>query len=196
MAEISDLVYFSMAWIAGVYLVNSVLAWEFKRIKIKPLLLYVSTVAMIGTFGEVFWDSLYHKAFGVRLWEYYVFPIHNSYTSYFAAVLWGFYGFHLYLLYDTINKRFKRAVKYLPLIFSLEALMIEALVSITYRIAFGHWLYYYLPNGLWHVSAFQNFPLYVMAGFVILGTIKRFSKDPDFFILMNCALIAVLVLLV
>ncbi len=196
MVPLHELVYFSICWVLGVYLINSALAGEFKKINFKLMFLYVTTVSMIGTFGEVFWDGVYQKVFGVKLWEYYVYPIHNGHTSYFAAVLWGFYGFHLYLLYDTINKRYKRAVKYLPLIFSLEALMIEALVSVSYKLAFGHWLYYYLPNGLWHVSAFQNFPLYFMAGYVILGTLKRFRKDINFFIVMNLALMAVLIFLV
>jgi hypothetical protein len=196
MITTSDLIYFSIGWVASVYLINCLIAGEFKRIKLQSVLLYVSTVAMVGTFGEVFWDGLYQKAFHVPLWQYYILPLHGAHTSYFAAILWGFYGFHLYLLYDTINKRFKRAVKYLPLIFSIEALLIEALVSITFKIIFGRWLYYYLPNGLWHVSAFQNFPLYVMAGYVILGTIKRFSKDPNFFIVMNLSLMCVLVFLV
>ena len=196
MVTSTELIYFSLAWVVSVYLFNSALAREFKTVKLKPLLLYVSTVAMIGTFGEVFWDGLYEKVFGMPLWQYYILPLHNGHTSYFAAILWGFYGFHLYLLYDTINKRFKWAVKYLPLIFSLEALIIEALVSITFKLVFHKWLYYYLPNGLWHVSAFQNFPLYFMAGYVILGTIKRFRNNAWFFILMNCALMSVLIFLV
>lgn len=191
-----DLVYFSVSWIVGVYLVNCLIAREWKKIKLAHMLLFVSTVAMIGTFGEVFWDSLYAYVFHEPLWQYYILPLHQAHTSYFAAALWGFYGFHLYLLYDTIHKRYKSAIKYLPLIFALEALMIEALVSITFLIAFHRWIYYYLPNGLWHVSAFQNFPLYIMAGYVITGTLRRFEKDSRFYILMNTALMAVLVFLV
>lgn len=164
-------------------MVNCLIAWEFKKIDVKPAILFITTVAMIGTFGEVFWDSLFRYALHKPDWVYYVLPIHHGFTSYFAAALWGFYGFHLYLLYDTINKKFRWAIKYLPIIFSIEALMIEALVSVTYRLIFGNWLYYYLPNGLWHVSAFQNFPLYFMAGYVITGTLKRFRNDPYFLVL-------------
>lgn len=189
------LLIFSLAWIAGVYLVNCLLAREFKRIEVKPLLLYVTTIAMIGTFGELFWDGLYERAFGIPLWEYYVYPIHDAHTSYFAAVLWGLYGFHLYLLYDTIRKRYKKATKYLALIFALEALMIEALVSLTYLAATGDWLYYYLPGDMWHVTTIQNFPLYIMAGYVIVGTLKRFEASPWFFVIMNGALISVVLLL-
>lgn len=192
----SGLVWFSIAWVAGVYLVNSLFAREFKKIDVKTLLLYVTTVAMIGTFGEIFWDTLYERAFGRPLWEYYVLPIHDGHTSYFAAVLWGFYGFHLYLLYDTLRKRYKKALKYLSLIFALEALLIEALVCLTFLAAFGIWVYYYLPGDLWHVSTIQNFPLYIMAGYVITGTLKRFESSPWFFILMNCALLSVVVFLV
>lgn len=193
---ISSLVYFSVCWVVGVYLVNCLLAREWKRIDPIQALLYVTTVAMIGTFGELFWDTLYEKIFGTPLWEYYVYPIHDAHTSTFAATLWGFYGFHLYLLYDTIKKRYPKALKYLPWIFALEALIIEALVSLTFLAAFGKWVYYYLPGDLWHVSTVQNFPLYIMAGFVIWGAIKRFKQSPVFFILMNCALTSVIVFLV
>lgn len=196
MYSVHGLTSFSLAWVVGVYLVNCLIAREWKRIKLKPLVLYVTTVAMIGTFGEVFWDSLYEKLFGSPLWQYHVLPLHNAHTSVFAAALWGYYGFYLYLLYDTIQTKYRRAVPYLPLLFSLEALVVEALVSLTYKWWFGSWLYYYLPNGLWHVSAFQNFPLYLLAGYVITGTIKRFQASPYFFVLMNLALLTVLIWLV
>jgi len=42
----------------------------------------------------------------------------------------------------------------------------------------------------------QNFPLYLLAGFVITGTLKRFKEDSLFFTLMNCALMSVLIFLV
>ena len=178
------------------YLVNCAIAREWKKIQLKTALLYVTTVAMIGTFGELFWDALYDHAFGKPLWEYYIYPIHGAHTSTFAAVLWGFYGFHLYLLFDTLKKRWPRSLRYLPWIFALEALMIEALVSLTFLAAFDRWIYFYLPGDLWHVSTIQNFPLYIMAGFVIWGALRRFSKDPWFFILMNCVLMSVIVFLV
>jgi hypothetical protein len=81
------------------------------------------------------------------------------------------------------------------LIFSVEALILEALLTISARVFLGRYLYYYLPSDLWHVSSFQNFPFYFICGIVTLATLKRFRSDPVFFSFMSASLLAVLLIL-
>lgn len=185
---------FSLAWIAGVYLFNCLLARKFKSIVWSRALVYVSTVAMLGLFGEIFVDTLYNIVTGTPLWRYNLWPIHHAYTSSYAAVLWAIYGFYLYMLHD--NLRTKWSVQHgwhLALIFSLEALIIEALVEITSKVVFGEYIYYYYPNGLWHISAFQNFPFYLICGCIIVVTVRQFLALPWYFILFNTWLVAMII---
>lgn len=188
---------FTVVWIVVVYLFNSLLARSFKKIVWSRALVYVSTVAMLGLFGEIFVDTIYHIVAGTPLWRYNFWPIHDAYTSLYAAVLWGIYGFYLYLLHDNLRTRW--SVQYdwqLALIFSFEALVIESLVELTSKFVVGNYIYYYYPSGLWHISAFQNFPFYIICGFLIVKTVKRFLQDPVFFTFLNSWLLVTIIWLV
>jgi hypothetical protein len=146
-------------------------------------------------FGEILLDSTYDLVVGHPLWYYNILPIYGGYTSAYAVVTWGIYGFHLYLLHDTLDTKWRiTRARHLALIFSLEALILEAMLTLSAKLAFGHYLYYYLPADLWHVSSFQNIPFYFICGVVILKTLKRFRKDPLFFSLMSGFLLFVLLL--
>ncbi len=192
----SRLFLFGVLLAAIVYLFNSAIARGFKKIQPARALLYMSTVAMIGVFGEVFVDTIYKHLFHTPLWRYNVLPIHHAYTSYYAAVLWGIYGFYLYLLHDSLGKWSVSRERHLALIFSVEALVMEASAELASRVVLGKYVYYYYPGGLWHISAFQNFPFYLLCGFLIVKTIKRFRADPVFFTVINVWLIAILLFFV
>lgn len=187
------LILFSLAWFIGIYLFHSAIAREFKRIHVSRALVYISTVAMLGLYGEIFVDATYKYLFGTPLWRYDILPIHHAYTSLYAVVLWGAYGFYLYLLHDNFKKWSIEKEWHLALIFSVEALVIEALVELTSKAAFGKYIYYYYPNGLWHISAFQNFPFYLICGFLIVKTVRRFMVDPKFFVFI-CSWLVCMVL--
>ena len=189
----TSLFLFSVLLIVSVYLVNSIIARRFKKVQLSRALLYMSTVAMIGVFGEVFVDTIYAHFFHTPLWRYNILPIHHAYTSDYAVVLWGAYGFYLYLLHDSLEKWSISKQRHLALIFSVEALVLEALVELSSKVALGKYVYYYYPGGLWHISAFQNFPFYLICGFLIVKTIRRFKVDPVFFTVINAWLISILV---
>jgi hypothetical protein len=190
------LILFTIAWLIGIYLFHSLISRSLKKIVISRLLVYVTTVGMLGLYGEIFVDSLYKYLFGSPLWRYDILPIHHAYTSAYAAVLWGAYGFYLYLLHDNLKNVSITKEHHLALIFSLEALVIEALVELTSKLAFGKYIYWYYPNGLWHISAFQNFPFYVICGFLIVKTLRRFLADPKFFVFLNSWLILMVVFVI
>src|SRR5438105_7997316 len=90
--------------LTSVYLLSSLVAGKFKKIKFKRIhtsraLLYISSVAMIGVLAEIFVDTMYVHLFHHPLWLYQFFPIHHAYTSQFSPVLWGTFGFYLYLMH-------------------------------------------------------------------------------------------------
>jgi len=172
---------FSLAWLLALYLLNCLISRSLKRINLKQAVLYFCTTAMIGLFGEIFLDTFYKWAFGTPLWRYNVAPIHLAYTSSFAIVTWGLYGFHLYLLHGTLRARSISKSWHLALIISVEALFLEAALTLSAKPFFGDFMYYYYPNGLWHVSAFQNIPFYFIFGFVIINVLRRFQTSPRFF---------------
>ena len=190
------LILFALFWVATIYLLNCLIARQFKRPSPRLVLLYFTTVALVGLFGEIFLDSVYNFFVGHPLWRYDILPIQHGYTSSYAIVTWGLYGFHLCLLHDTLATRWSiTRTRNLALIFSVEALVLEAAITLSARVAFGRFLYYYLPADLWHVSSLQNIPFYFICGFVILKTLKRFRADPLFFSAMSSALLFVLVFL-
>jgi len=186
------LVLFALLWIVIVYVVNCLISREIKRVDPKQAMLYFSAVAMIGLFGEIFLDSVYNAVVGNPLWRYNILPIHDGYTSSYAIVTWGIYGLHLYLLHGTLKKKSITKTRHLALIISLEALLLEAMLTISAKLLLGEYLYYYYPGDLWHVSSFQNIPFYFIFGVVILHVLKRFQTSPKFFSLLSLWLVGII----
>jgi hypothetical protein len=190
------LAIFALSWLAVIYVLNCVIAGEVKRVDLKLAVLYFFTLALVGLFGEIFLDTVYNAVVGHPLWYYRILPIVGGYTSSFAVVSWGLYGFHLYLLHGSLHAKWSISrTRHLALIFSLEALVLEAAATISAKVFLGRYLYYYLPADLWHVSSFQNLPFYFVCGVVTLATLKRFKADPVFFSFMSAALLSVLLIL-
>lgn len=193
MQQSLPLVYFSLGWIGVIYLFNSVIAKKFKGIDLGTALLYVTSVALVGVFGEVLLDSLYQFALGSPLWQYRILPIHNAYTSYYSPVIWGMYGFYLYLMHDSLCEYCAHSIGSLAVFISIEAIALELLLNLSYLVIFNQYIFYYLPDGLWHMSAFQVIPFYFIAGLVIARFLNGFKSDMRFFIFVNLVLISVLV---
>lgn len=191
-----SLIIFALSWFVAIYALNCVIAGRLKRVDLKLAIMYFFTLALIGLFGEIFLDSAYKLFVGHPLWYYRILPIVGGYTSSFAIVTWGLYGFHLYLLHGSLSDRWSiYKARHLVLIFSFEALLLEAILTISARVFLGRYLYYYLPSDLWHVSSFQNIPFYFICGLVVLAALKRFRVDPVFFSLMSAWLLFVLLIL-
>lgn len=193
MQQSLPLVYFSLGWLAAIYLFTSAIAWRFKKVDIETALLYATSVAVVGVFGEVLVDSLYQLVFGTPLWQYRVLPIHNAYTSYYSPVIWGMYGFYLYLLHDGLCEYCAHSIRPLTIFIAIEAIALELVLNLSYLAIFNQYIFYYLPDGLWHLSAFQVIPFYFAAGLVIAGFARRCKSSPRFFIFTNMVLLSVLV---
>ena len=184
------IVYFSLfaiVWFIAVYLINSLLSSKLRRINLKSAILYGTTVAMLGVIAEVIIGNVYHLIFDKPLWNYTVYPVHMSYTSKFAPVLWAIYGFQMYLLSDFLSSQRVTSKFKLTVIFCIEAIVIEALVNLTFLGVFGRYVYYYFPSDLWHLTSFQTLPFYLAAGFVIPNTIEIFKRAPVIFSIISAS---------
>lgn len=158
----------------------------------KIALLYVSAVAMVGVFGEIIVGNVYNHLFGHHLWDYRVFPIHNGFTSNFAPVIWGSYGLYLYMSHDNLMAKQKVSREsHLALLFCIETIILEVIVNALYRLLYGHYLFFYNPNDLWHLSSLRGIPFYFLTGLVIFYVVKLQRKRAVYFSLLNLSLISV-----
>lgn len=188
------LTLFALVWLVIVYLLNCLIARKFKRIDPKQAILYFTSIGAIGVFGEIFLDTIYNHFVGTPLWKYNILPIHNGYTSAYAPIVWGIFGFHIHLLHDTLKSKYNLVkARYLALLMSFEALILEAILTLSSLVVFGTLMYYYFPGDLWHVSSFQNVPFYFICGILIVKTTKNFKKNPVFFSVLSVFFTSVVV---
>lgn len=172
------LVTFSASWLAAIYFFNCLIARTFLLVAWRKLFTYVITMAALGLFGEVIFDWSYKWFFGQPLWEYHLLPIHGGFTSLYSLFLWGMIGFHLYFLHSTLDKLKIRSTNKLAVVFCCEAIILEALVNISYGAIFGGYVYYYLPSDLWHITSLQTLPLYLLAGYITVISLKSANAIP------------------
>ena len=176
------LILFALLWIATVYSVACLAARKLKRVNLKIALLYASTLALLGVFGEVTIDSAYKFAFGHLFWVYTILPVHHGYTSRYAIFLWGIYGFAMYLLHDHTGKAHKiKITKWLPYQFMATAIIFEAAVNLSFRAMFGRLIFYYFPNDLWHLTSIQVLPFYLLGGYVMSASLNHAKSYPTFY---------------
>jgi hypothetical protein len=171
-----QLLIFATVWTAIVYAINSLYARKLIQVQFKPAFLYIVTMAALGILGEIIYGTFYKYIFNQSLWDYQIIPIHNNYTSVYSLFLWGMVGFSIYLLHTTLKKRKVTNIHKLAVIFCLEAIVLEALVNISFLAFFGSYIYYYNPGDLWHITSLQTLPLYLLAGYITILTIRFASK--------------------
>ncbi len=189
------LLVFSLVWCVVIYSFNSLIAKKFIKIQLRPLITYILTMASLGLFGEIMYGIIYEAIFGSPLWQYHVLPIHNAYTSVYSLYLWGMVGVHLYLLHTTLKTRSITSTHKLAFIFCIEAIVLEALVNLSFLAVFGGFIYYYLPNDLWHITSLQTLPLYLLAGYIAVTAMTLASKTPRYALVGNSAVILALLAL-
>jgi hypothetical protein len=194
--DMTQLSAFFALCVAIVYFGNCVFAKRLIRIEPKMAALYVSTLALIGIYGEIFVNKLYDVLFGHPLWTYRIEPIHGGLSSKYAFFLWGIYGLHIYLLHGALKGRRINSKKYMTYIFGFEGVAIEFITNSLFLIIFNRYLFYYPANDLWHITSLQGIPCYIAGGWVISKSLERFKQDPKFFIVMNLLLTSVIVFFV
>ena len=176
------LVWFSVAWVVAMYLINVLIARKFPQIEPKKLFAYIGAMIFLGVFGEVFIGTIFNFIFGWPLWHYRLLPVHGDYTSIYSIVIWAIYGFHLYLLHGTMAKSKKPLPSWkLACIFAFEAVLLEIAINIAHIAVTGQYIFYYYPPDLFHLTSLVALPIYFIAGYAMVKTLPRFSRDPLFF---------------
>ncbi|MFZ1258815.1 MAG: hypothetical protein WAQ25_05105 [Candidatus Saccharimonas sp.] len=177
-----------------VYVLDSWYAKQWLTVERKTIS-YIAAALLIGIFGEVFTETIYNFLVHQPLWHYQFLPVHQSYTSLYSVILWAMYGVHLYWARVAIDTRYGRISKWkLATVFAIESLILETFLNLVWLGAFGYLIYFYTPTDLWHVTTIQNIPCYFAASWAIIGTVKRFNKDPLFFLIMALLLLTVFLL--
>ena len=186
---------FGAVLVASVYLLVSLFNHGFKPVHWSRALLYICSVAMIGVLGEISVDTAYRQFFPTPLWRYNFLPVNHAYTSMFAPVLWGAFGFYVYLVHHKYERWTRQELVKLSVIFGLEAMALEAVCDLVSKPILGNYIYYYYPSGLFHISAFQNFPFYFICGAIVIQTIHWFKAQPHYFTFISAWVTAVTVYL-
>jgi hypothetical protein len=159
----------------------------------KGALSYVSAAVLIGVFVEVFVETIYNAVFGQPLWHYQFLPAHGTFTSQFSIVLWTMYGLHLYWTKQTLDSKYGQLKKWkLATIFAIESLFLETFANLVWLVLLGYLIYFYTPPDLWHVTTLVNIPCYFLAAWAMIGTVKRFDRDPKFYAAMSALIAGVL----
>ena len=179
------LLLFAVICLISVVLFSLLVNRGFKKFQLSKALLWISAVAMIGVLGEIFVDTIYNHFFHAPLWRYNFLQVHHAYTSGYSPILWGTFGFYLYLIHHSMEKWTRSQLVSLSLIFAVEALLIEALADLASKPILGDYIYYYYPANLWHITAFQCFPFYFLTGVLIAQTIHWFKASPHFFTVLS-----------
>jgi hypothetical protein len=172
--DIMQLTILLIGGVCALYVLNCLYAGHVKRVSLKLVVYHVVLMAALGMVGELTVDGLYNLVFGSPLWIYRVLPVHHGYTSIYSLFIWGAMGFQIYLLHDTLSYKKLLSLAKLTMIFTVEAIILEALLDLTSLALFGKYIYYYQPGGLWHITAFQVIPLYFLTGYVYIYILVKF----------------------
>ncbi len=176
--SIAYLCVIAAVWAVALYAISCLISGKLRKLAVRQMLLYISTLAMLGPIAEISFDSVYVWLFGHPLWNYTIFPIYHAYTSFYAPVVWGLYGFYLYLFHGQPGKRKSFYWRYRLILFSLEALAIEGLANLSFKLTSGHYIYYYFPADLWHLTSLQALPFSFLGKYFIDATIATFGRRP------------------
>jgi hypothetical protein len=159
-----------------------------RLIKIQPgkAILYMSSLAMIGVYSEIFCNTVYVHLFNDRLWYYNFLPMHHGYTSQYAPVIWGAMGLYIYLVHQRYEKNWtSRQLIILSAIFSIETVIMEGLAVASSRIFLSDYIFYYNPGHFLHLTSLQSIPFFFLVGILTLNTLRWFKTQPQFFTVLN-----------
>lgn len=104
------------------------------------------------------------------------------------------YGLHLYWTKQTLDRKYSKLPKWkLTAVFAVESLLLETFANLVWLVAFGYLIYFYTPPDLWHVTTLVNIPCYFAAAWAMIGTVKRFNRDPKFYAAMSALIVTVFI---
>jgi hypothetical protein len=144
--------------------------------------LSASAVLLLAVLAESLINPLYQLLAGQKLWEYRVYPLHDSNVSALAALVWTAYGIHLHFTHQTLtlkltgrwNSKFGKSA-----VFALEGpLLFEVTGNLIFLVLAGRYYAYYLPGELGHLTSVQVIPIYGLCIFIGLLVLDVLEKLP------------------
>jgi len=172
--------------VAVVYIVSCLRSRKVRKIQPSRVMLYVSSLAMIGALSEIFCDTVYVRLFHDRLWYYRFLPVHHGYTSQYSPVIWGALGLYLYLVHSRYEEKWtRRQLIILSAFFSIETVIMEGLAVASSRIFLGDYIFYYNPGNLFHVTSLQSIPFFFLVGILTFQALHWFKAQPLFFTVIS-----------
>jgi hypothetical protein len=177
--------------VAVVYIVSCLRSRKIIKIQPSRLILYISSLAMIGALSEIFCDTVYVHLFHDRLWYYRFLPIHHAYTSQYSPVIWGAMGLYLYLKRPEDEKWTRKQLIILSAFFSIETIIMEGLAVASSRVFLGNYIFYYNPGNLFHVTSLQSIPFFFLVGILTFQALRWFKAQPLFFTVISAYVTAI-----
>ncbi|MGM0562853.1 MAG: hypothetical protein ACQES2_00850 [Pseudomonadota bacterium] len=153
-----------------------------KRIKVEPypVALYMSVTYLAMVILEAAIGFSHTEIFGWRLWEYRMNPNHHGYGTYLGAVMWPFYGLHIYWFKQVMDSRWpnKRHPLIIGLFTSIEGPAFEFFGNGIILILYSQYLFYYFPPELNHLTTVHVMPHYFVAGVCLGYLVNAIEKAP------------------
>ncbi|TCK17442.1 hypothetical protein DFR30_0672 [Thiogranum longum] len=181
--EIFSALLFSLALIAASFAINRYLIGGRLVIDGYRLALTASAVLLLAVVAESLINPLYEQLFGGKLWEYRVFPLHDSNVSALAAFVWTAYGVHLYFTGQSLDLKLGgrwSSTGTKALIVSFEApFVFEVSGNLLFLQLMNNYYAYYLPSDVYHLTSFRVVPVYIFCiffGMVILKLLEQLPR--------------------
>lgn len=176
---ILNTVVYGISFSAAYYILICLYAKKIVTIELRKLFFYITIFCLFGISGELLVNTVWELIFSVPLWEYRLFPAHNTSISYYFILIWGALGYYKYLN-DSVVHRFNSNQFVLPgLIMGAEAVFLELFYNGLFLLLFGSYIFYYFPHNLGifsHLSCLQVIPFYFVVGIFTSALINQQNK--------------------
>lgn len=180
--EIFTAILFSLGLVAASFTINRQLLGGRLVVDSYRLALTASSVLLLAVVAESVINPFYEQLFGSKLWEYHVFPLHDSNVSALAVIVWTAYGIHLYFTRQSLDQKLGvhwNSTGTKALIISFEApFVFEVAGNLLFLQLMDRYYAYYLPTDVYHLTSFRVVPVYIFCIFLGLVILKLLEQLP------------------
>lgn len=177
-------ILFSLGLVTASFILNRHLLGGRLVIDGYRLALTASSVLLLAVLAESLINPFYEQLFGSKLWEYHVFPLHDSNVSALAVIVWTAYGIHLYFTRQSMDIRLGvrwNSTGTKALIIGFEApFVFEVAGNLLFLQLMNRYYAYYLPTDVYHLTSFRVVPVYIFCIFSGLLILKMLEQLPRY----------------
>lgn len=154
------------------YAFASLLAGGAICLKNSLLVLYVGATFFGGVCGEILFGHIGDNVINHPLWEYRVWPKHDSHTTGVGIVMWPMYGFYLYCFHQALQKKgflVYQLAFFSGMLIAIDAMVLEVLANVFAIVFFDSYYFFYFAADILHFTSAEIFLPYFLFG--VLGTV-------------------------